>query len=58
MARFLQGLQFEGIDHVPTTAEYDLGEFTFPRGWFMVVRSSDVDGAPAPLRMFGRELVT
>lgn len=40
-----------------TTADYGLGEFTFPRGWFMVARSSDVTRAPTPLRMFGRDLV-
>jgi len=52
-----EGVQFDGIDHMATTAEYGLGEFTFPRGWFMAARSSDVHGAPAPLRMFGRDLV-
>ncbi len=38
------------------TAEYGLGEFTFPRGWFMVARSSDLGNEPLPLRMFGRDL--
>lgn len=41
-----------------TTAEYNLGEYTFPRGWLMVARSSDVTTAPAAIRMFGRELVS
>ena len=40
-----------------TTAEYNLGEFTFPRGWLMVSRAADVTNAPKPLRMFGRDLV-
>jgi 3-ketosteroid 9alpha-monooxygenase subunit A len=40
-----------------TTAEYNLGEFTFPRGWLMVARAADVTGAPTGLRMLGRELV-
>jgi len=40
-----------------TTADYGLGEFAFPRGWFMVARSRDVGSAPAPLRAFGRDLV-
>lgn len=40
-----------------TTADYRLGEFTFPRGWFMVARSGEVTAAPAALRMLGRELV-
>lgn len=39
-----------------TTAEYGLGDFTFPRGWFMVARSQDVAQTPVALRMFGREL--
>jgi 3-ketosteroid 9alpha-monooxygenase subunit A len=40
-----------------TTADYGLGEFTFPRGWFMVSRASDVTKAPVPIRYFGRDLV-
>jgi len=40
-----------------TTADYGLGEFTFPRGWFMVAPSGEATGAPKPLRMFGRDLV-
>ncbi|OCC25384.1 (2Fe-2S)-binding protein [Croceicoccus estronivorus] len=40
-----------------TTKEYGLGEFTFPRGWFMVARASDVGASPIPIRLFGRELV-
>jgi len=39
------------------TAEYRLGEFTFPRGWLMVARASDVTDAPSALRMFGQDLV-
>ncbi|HEY4546904.1 MAG TPA: Rieske 2Fe-2S domain-containing protein [Pedomonas sp.] len=39
------------------SAEYGLGEFTYPRGWFMVARSSDVEAAPVALHLFGRELV-
>lgn len=40
-----------------TTADYNLGEFVFPRGWFMVARAKDVTSAPSAIRMFGRELV-
>lgn len=39
-----------------TTAEYGIGGFTFPRGWFMVARSTDLANAPVALRMFGRDL--
>jgi 3-ketosteroid 9alpha-monooxygenase subunit A len=38
------------------TAEYGLGEFTFPRGWFMVARSADLGAEPVALRLFGRDL--
>jgi 3-ketosteroid 9alpha-monooxygenase subunit A len=39
-----------------TTAEYGLGEFTFPRGWFMIAPAATLTGIQS-LRMFGRELV-
>jgi len=40
-----------------TTAEYGIGEFTFPRGWFMVGESKDATHKPIPLRYFGRDLI-
>ena len=40
-----------------TTAEYGLGTFTFPRGWFMVARASDLGQSPIAVRLFGRDLV-
>ncbi len=40
-----------------TTAEYNLGEFTFPRGWLMVCRATDVSESPTAVRMLGRDLV-
>lgn len=39
------------------TAEYGLGELTFPRGWFMIAESSEVADKPVPLHYFGREFV-
>ncbi len=39
-----------------TTAEYGLGPFTFPRGWFMVAEAGAVGEGVLPLRFFGREL--
>jgi len=39
-----------------TTAEYGIGEFTYPRGWFMVGESSEATNKPIPLRYFGRDL--
>jgi 3-ketosteroid 9alpha-monooxygenase subunit A len=40
-----------------TTAEYGLGEFTFPRGWFMVTTSEEATTTPLAVRYFGEELV-
>lgn len=38
------------------TQDYGLGEFTFPRGWFMVAAVDELqDGKPLPLRFFGQE---
>ena len=39
------------------TADYNLGPFTFPRGWFMVADSSEITTVPKAVRYFGRELV-
>jgi 3-ketosteroid 9alpha-monooxygenase subunit A len=38
-----------------TTADYGLGEFTFPRGWFMVADVAELGDAPLSLRYFGRD---
>jgi 3-ketosteroid 9alpha-monooxygenase subunit A len=40
-----------------TTAEYGLGPFTFPRGWFMVAASTEVTSVPSSMRYFGQDLV-
>jgi len=40
-----------------TTADYGLGEYTFPRGWFMVATSEEVTSTPIGVRYFGEELV-
>jgi len=39
------------------TADYKLGEFTFPRGWFLVAESSTVGKTPLNLRYFGEDVV-
>ncbi len=39
------------------TSDYDLGEFTFPRGWFMVASSGQVAETPVAIRYFGEDLV-
>lgn len=40
-----------------TAKDYGLGEFTFPRGWFMVAAASRVTQAPHNVRFFGRDMV-
>ncbi len=38
------------------TADYDLGEFAFPRGWFMVAVADQVTSTPMAVRYFGEDL--
>ena len=39
-----------------TTKDYRLGEFTFPRGWFMIAEASELDTyKPLPVRFFGKD---
>jgi len=38
-----------------TTQEYGLGEFAFPRGWFMVAGSDELGDRPLGVRYFGRD---
>ena len=40
-----------------TSREYGLGEFDFPRGWFMIGASADASRTPAAIRYFGKDLV-
>ncbi len=40
-----------------TTAEYDLGPFAFPRGWFAVANTSEVGRKPIALHYFGKDMV-
>ncbi len=37
------------------TQDYGLGEFTFPRGWFMVADALELKDRPLALRFFGQE---
>ncbi len=39
-----------------TAAEYNLGPNTFPRGWFIVAESSELDRGPQAVRFFGQDL--
>lgn len=39
------------------TADYDLGPFTYPRGWLMVAASSSVTSLPSEGRFFGGDVV-
>ena len=39
-----------------TTKDYRLGEFTFPRGWFMIAEASELDThRPHAVRFFGKD---
>ena len=40
-----------------TTAEYGLGQFAFPRGWFMVAATTQVQDKPLSARYFGEDMV-
>ncbi len=39
-----------------TTKDYGLGEFTFPRGWFMVADASELGDRPLAVRYFGQDM--
>lgn len=40
-----------------TSADYGLGEFQFPRGWFMIAAADELDGhKPLAVRFFGRDM--
>ncbi|MFC4594474.1 Rieske 2Fe-2S domain-containing protein [Sphingobium tyrosinilyticum] len=39
------------------TADYGLGEFSYPRGWFMVAASAELRSAPLAVRYFGQDMV-
>jgi 3-ketosteroid 9alpha-monooxygenase subunit A len=38
------------------TQDYRLGEFTFPRGWFVVAESSQIGTTPHSDRFFGEDV--
>jgi len=38
------------------SVDYNLGPNTFPRGWFVVAESSELDAGPMAIRFFGRDL--
>ena len=40
-----------------TTADYQLGEFTYPRGWLMVAASAAITGVPSEARFCGQDVV-
>jgi 3-ketosteroid 9alpha-monooxygenase subunit A len=39
------------------SAEYDLGEYAYPRGWFVVAESQEVRTAPFNVHYFGQDIV-
>lgn len=36
--------------------DFDLGEFMFPRGWFMIAEAKELDNGPLPVRFFGKDM--
>jgi 3-ketosteroid 9alpha-monooxygenase subunit A len=40
-----------------TSADYNLGEFAFPRGWFVVADAADITSKPTSVRFFGQDVV-
>ena len=38
-----------------TAAEYGLGPNTYPRGWFIVAESHEIDNGPIGVTFFGRD---
>ena len=37
------------------TKDYNLGEFTYPRGWFVIAESCELDNGPKAVRFFGKD---
>jgi len=42
---------------VATAAEYGLGPNTYPRGWFIVAESHEIEQRPIGVTFFGRDFV-
>ncbi len=40
-----------------TSAEYRLGDYAFPRGWFAVAQSAEVGRKPINVRYFGQDMI-
>lgn len=40
-----------------TSADYRLGEYAFPRGWFAVANASEAERSPRTLHYFGQDMV-
>ena len=38
-----------------TAKDFDLGEFTFPRWWFMIAEASELESGPLAVRFFGQD---
>src|SRR5690606_36520882 len=47
----------DGEVHMATSAEYGLGEYAFPRGWFAVANAAEARRKPTAVRYFGQDLV-
>jgi len=38
-----------------TAADFNLGEFVFPRGWFMIAEATELDSGPIGVRFFAKD---
>ncbi len=36
--------------------DFGLGEFVFPRGWFMIAEAGELEGGPLAVRFFGKDM--
>lgn len=41
--------------NVARSSDYNMGEFDFPRGWFMIAGAAELKDAPLPVRFFGKD---
>lgn len=40
---------------IAKTVDFELGEYTFPRGWFMIAEAKELDEGPQGVRFFGKD---
>ena len=53
----MRNVECGGGRDMARTVDYGLGEYTFPRGWFMIAETAEVTDKPLAVRFFGRDFV-